>query len=315
MRTKYVVSFILLLGACTYFFAMVEASMAKPEFVIDKTKMDISKGTILLIHGTAPQNIDGKLPDQKVQTILKAKDSTHYLLQPTYKELAAALNSFGWDTIRYTRHGVFQDHINFDEYKKVDLKNILDQLKAIWHEIPSDKPKIAFAWSGGSIHVSQLPLSDAAAVIILGGVATKSVDVVKMRAKNDAELRKFEKELNEILSKEGTVKRDEMWGIEMPYGRFFDEYHLDDNWTYFKKYPSLPMLILHGSADNESSIAQAKIWKAKLPDNDITLKIKDNANHAFGLQGNRPDMKDLAKKIDQWLSRKVLKSEPSRPSH
>ncbi len=34
--------------------------------MIAKSNIDHAKGTILLIHGTAPQNIDGQVPVEKV---------------------------------------------------------------------------------------------------------------------------------------------------------------------------------------------------------------------------------------------------------
>lgn len=275
--------------------------------VKDSATTQESKGTLLLIHGTAPQNIDGQLPVARVQALLKEKDPTHYIVQPTYRDLAKELNALGWDTVRYTRLGVHQDHVDEKQYAKTDLRNIMDQLKTIWSELPKDKPRIAFAWSGGSVHILQLPLADASAIVILGGISTKRTDVMRLRAKNKEELDQIEKEMNARSSAEGKVSRTEMVGLDMPYGRFWDENHLKDNWTYLKPYPKLPVLILHGDQDEEASVKQALVWKEKLPNHDITLRIKPSGNHAFGTLGNQPDMPDLAKTIHAWLAETVTR--------
>jgi len=275
------------------------------KFKLDKAKQN-SKGTILLIQGTAAQNIDGQLPDEKIQKIVKEKDPTHYIIQSTYKNLSEKLNELGWDTVRYTRTGVYQDHVDYEEYKKTDLKNIMDQLSSIWKELPKDKPRIIFAWSGGSVHASLLPLEEASAVILLGAFSTKRVDVYRLRLKTPEETLKFENELKVLLSQEkNQQKRNELEGPNYPFSRFFDENNLNENWTYYRKYPKLPMLILHGDRDEEVPLSQSKVWKEKLKKNDITLLIKPQANHAWGIAGNRPDMEDLAIEINKWLSTKI----------
>jgi len=212
---------------------------SKMNLVIDRATTKESKGTILLIHGTAPQNIDGQLPVERVQKLLKEKDPSHYIIQPTYRNLAKELNALGWDTVRYTRLGVYQDHVDAAEYSKTDLKNIMGQLNSIWKELPKNKPRVVFAWSGGSIHVLQLPLSEASAVIILGGIATKRTEVMKLRAKDKQELAQIEKEMDGVVKAEGKIPRTDMVGLDMPYGRFWDENHLNDNWTYLRKLHNL----------------------------------------------------------------------------
>jgi len=91
----------------------------------------------------------------------------------------------------------------------------------------------------------------------------------------------------------------------MPYQRLWDEESLNDNWTYFKNFPKLPLLILHGTKDSEVGSHQAYIWKEKLPFNDITLILKEDANHAFGI-GSNGDMQDIACKVNTWLNKKIL---------
>ena len=274
------------------------------ELVFDKAKGE-SKGTILLIHGTAPQNIDGQIAIPEAHNALKKKDPRHYIIQPTYKELAEYLNDFGWNTVRYTRVGVYQHEVNLNEYGKTDLNNVMDQLRAIWAMIPNDKPRIAFAWSGGSIHVLQLPLKTFDAAIILGGIVTKRLDVFRLRAKNTEEQKTIEKWITDTLVKEEKVSRTQMLGNDMPYGRFFDENNIKNNWEYLSPYKKLPVLILHGEVDEEVDVSQAKLWKEKLPGHNIDVYIKKSGNHAFGTKGNQPDMHDLAKTINTWLDKKL----------
>ena len=243
------------------------------EIVFDKAAGE-PKGTILLIHGTAPQNIDGQIAIKDIYEKIIAQDPELYIVQPTYKNLAIKLNSLGWNTVRYTRVGVYQSNVNVEEYGKTDLNNLVTQLTHIWNMIPSDKPKIAFAWSGGSVHILQLPLQDAAAIIILGGLSTKRTEAVELRAKNKEELQEIKNYFNSAFSKRGQVARDEMFHNDMPYGRLFDEHDLEDNWTYLKKYNELPTLILHGDSDPEVNDSQAKLWKDKLTNHKITTIIK-----------------------------------------
>lgn len=277
----------------------------KMKFKLDKAKLN-SKGTILLIQGTAAQNIDGKLPDEKIQKFLHEKDPTHYIIQTTYKNLSEKLNELGWNTVRYTRTGVYQDHIDYEEYKKTDLKNIMDQLNSIWKELPKNKPRIIFAWSGGTVHASLLPLEEASAVVLLGAISTKRTDVYRLRFKTPDEIQKFDSELKALLAQEkNQQKRNELEGPNYPFSRFFDENNLNENWTFYKKYPKLPLLVLHGDRDEEVDLSQSKVWKEELKKNDITLLIKPQANHAWGIVGNQPDMGDLATEINKWLSTKL----------
>ncbi|MBF0315096.1 MAG: hypothetical protein HQK52_16855 [Oligoflexia bacterium] len=273
--------------------------------MITKSNIENSKGTILLIHGTASQNIDGQLPAEEVQKKIIKTDPNHYIIHPTYKELASRLNSLGWDTFRYTRVGVYQNHVDLNEYATTDLSTITGQLNNIWSAMPKDRPRIIFAWSGGSIHALQLPLSEADAVIILGGISTKRIDVYRLQAKTEKERQEIERDIDNLLAQEGNSNGTEMLGYDMPKKRFWDENRLQDNWTYLKPYANLPVLILHGDSDKECSITQAKVWKEKLPNHNITLEIKQSGNHAFGTIGNQPDMLDLATAMDLFLSRVV----------
>jgi len=266
------------------------------ELIFDKATTK-SKGTILLIHGTAPQNLDGQIP---IPEITKAMPN-HYLTLPTYKNLSRELNELGWDTVRYTRLGVYHTKVNIDEYSKTDLNNIMGQLKEIWSMIPNNKPKIAFAWSGGSVHLLQLPLQDADGIVILGGIATKRTEVYELSTKNEKELSGLKEYLSNILSQEGKIERTKMLSKDMSYGRFYDENNLKDNWTYLKNYQKLPTLILHGENDEDVHISQAKVWKDKLPDNKITTIFGKNRNHIYSTSKSPQNMRKLAKTMNNWL--------------
>jgi len=275
------------------------------ELIFDAPKGE-SKGTVLLIHGTAPQNIDGRIPIDDIQKYFRKTDPFHYALKNVYKELSENLNQLGWNTVRYTRLGVYNNKVDVEEYGKTDLKNIVDQLKSIWLTIPNNKPKIAFAWSGGSIHILQLPLKEADAIVILGGISTKRTDVYKLSVKTSEQQRELDNYLSDVFAKKAKVSRTAMLSNDMPFGRFFDEDDLNENWTYLKEYSQLPVLILHGNADTEVSLSQASVWKDKLPHHRIDVIIKRNGNHAYGTTGNAPDMKDLAETMNRWLSTVLL---------
>jgi pimeloyl-ACP methyl ester carboxylesterase len=270
------------------------------KLIFDKAEKN-SKGTILLIHGTAPQNIKGQLAYPKLFNQLSKTDPSHYIIKTTYSDLVANLNKLGWDTVRYTRVGVYDDRTNFDEYAETDLNNLMVQLKSIWKMIPKERPRIVFAWSGGSVHALQMPLAEADALVILGGISTKRVDVALSRVKDKSKLEKLKTEINELLALEDKASREDMHGFDMPLGRFFDENNLQDNWNYLKPHIDLPTLILHGDADIESDVSQARIWEEKLPNHKITTNIKKDGNHAHGTQGNQPDMQSLASDINLWL--------------
>lgn len=272
----------------------------KTELLFKHTDIQ-KKGTILLIHGTAPQNIRGEIAWPEALQFFSQKAPNHYIIQPTYEALSDSLNKLGWDTVRYTRLGVYRDHVDTNEYGKTDLENLVTQLKNILKMIPKDAPRVVFCWSGGSVHALQLPLDDIDALIILGGIATKRTEIARLRAHNEDDLKKINAQLDEILSQEGKVSREDMLGKDMPFGRFFDENNLADNWTYLSHYQFLSTLVIHGEKDEEADVSQAMLWKEKLPDHKITRIIKKDGNHAWGTKGNEPDMVDLAKTIDKWL--------------
>jgi pimeloyl-ACP methyl ester carboxylesterase len=262
-----------------------------------------AKGTILLLHGTAPMNIDGYVPIEELQEKIKAAAPEHYLCSTVYRDLAQALNRAGWNTVRYTRTGVYDSHVDFDEYKKTDLNNIMTQISSIFDAIPSDKPRVVFAWSGGSVHALQMPLAKADALILLGAIATKRTDLHNYTPMPEEQKKAVQAQLDEILEKKGSAERREMLNYDMPFGRFYDENDLDENWTYLSNYPELPTLILHGENDKEVDISQARLWKSNLPECNITAIFREKANHAWGCAANSPDTDDLAAVMDSWLDK------------
>jgi hypothetical protein len=279
----------------------------KTELAFDKAQGE-AKGTILLIHDDAPLNIKGQIAFSDAHKKGRKKESDQErdgVQQPTYLELAKILNQNGWNTVRYTRVGVYNHHTDFKEYAETDLNNLMKQLRMIWNEMPQEKPRIIFAWGGGSIHALQMPLNEVDALIILGGIATKRTGVTVNQFKGKESIKKVKSEFDEALSLEGRVDRKKMFGFVMPFGRLFDENNLEDNWTYLKDYPHLPTLILHGDADIESDVSQAKLWNKKLPKHNITTVIRENGNHAYGIEANKSDMNLLANEILNWLEKSL----------
>ena len=278
------------------------SNMAKKEnpntrsYILTKPEQVESKGTILLIHGSAPFNIDGRVP---------VKSESLYSKITFYKDLAEQLNILGWAVVCYAKPGVHQGHVDFDVYKTTDLSVISKQINTIWKELPDDRPKIVFAWSEGSLHVTPLLLSEARGVILLGGISTNIKDVILSQADSESERQKIELELKGVSS----MPRDKMLGIDRPAGRLIDEFNLSANWLKFKSHPKLPILILHGNRDKEVPFSQARLWKEKLPKHNITLKVKESGNHVFA-KGTSSDPVGLAETISKWLDREVKLDKP-----
>ncbi len=255
-----------------------------------------SRGSILLVHGTAAMNLEGNIPGVSYEKYPLGAMSL-------YEQLSKVLTSNGWSTLRYTRHGVYQDRINFDEYMKVDHNVIIEQLNRIFDEMPSNKPRIILCWSGGSLHVPHMPLDEADAVVIIGGIATKRFHNALMLAQNQDQYKKFIEEIQEIenMSYDEILKINKPFGNDGPFIRFWQETKLNDNWRYFMKYVDLPILILHGSEDKEAHIEQAYLWKKLLPYHNITLVEKSNGNHFLGTDKEN-GAEVVGSEVLKWLS-------------
>lgn len=281
-----------------------ESDYNKTQVLLSKTAGE-SRGTILMLHGTAPMNIDGHVPLPELQSKIRSVDPDHYLSKSLYLELSDHLNDLGWDTVRYTRTGVYDECVDFDEYGRTDLSNLMDQVNGIFEAIPHDRPRIVFAWSGGSIHALQMPLEMADALILLGAIATKRTDLHNYSPIPEEHRKVIQAELDGIISRRETAVRNQMLNFDQPYGRFYDEEDLNENWTYLKEFPELPTLILHGRRDNEVHYTQAQLWEERLPECNITTILDDDRNHAWGTVGNSGNMADLAKCINEWLNEAV----------
>lgn len=252
-----------------------------------------SKGSILLVDGTAPMNLDGDIPNC----------NPNYLLgcMSLYAKLSKILTSGGWSTLRYTRSGVKQDSIDWNEYIKVDHNAIIDQLNRLFKSMPCDRPRIIFCWSGGSLHVPHLPLEEVQAVVIVGGLCTNRFHNAAIMTKN---LNKWAEFIEEAEAFEN-MSYEEILKINRPHGdgpliRFWQESKLKDNWTYFKKYSKLPILILHGSNDSEVHPVQARLWNQLLPYHNITVIEKPNGNHFLG-NDNDTGAEVVGSEILKWL--------------
>jgi hypothetical protein len=72
-----------------------------------------SVGSILLIHGSAPFNEDGNVPDSR---------AGRYQKTDFYLKLARSLETNGWNVVRYSKPGVSMEAVDFNEYSKTDIR-------------------------------------------------------------------------------------------------------------------------------------------------------------------------------------------------
>jgi len=243
------------------------------------------KGTILLIHGSAPFNEDGNVPDAR---------AGRYHQTNFYKFLSEELEKRSWKVVRYSKPGVYQDHIDFNIYKTTDIKVLGKQLCQVWDTLPKNTPRLVFAWSEGSLHVATLPMNQIDGVVLLGAISTNIYDV--MLSQEDNQRDSVENQLKQILH----TPRDEMLGLDRPAGRLIDELKIHANWkTFGSLKKNVPMLVLHGELDREVPLSQAMLWKDKLPEKSITLIIGKGKNHILG-DGEQNGAKFIANSIDEW---------------
>jgi len=271
----------------------------------------LSQGSILLVHGTAPVNIDGIIPGCTPKYPLG--------MMPTYRELSEVLTGGGWSTLRYTRPGISQDSVDWDQYMKVDHDAIIDQLNRLFQLMPREKPRVVFCWSGGSLHVPHLPLSEAQALIIVGGISTNRFHNGAMMAgarhANQAAQANQAVQAAPVLRWQETIAEveafadmtyEEIAAINKPNGdgpliRFWQECRLKDNWTYFQKFVELPILVLQGAEDAEVHATQARLWQQLLPYHKITLVEKPDGDHFLGIN-NQNGAANVGAEILRWLA-------------
>ena len=262
--------------------------MLQPDSYVFENPISSSRGSILLIHGSAPFNIDGRIP-------LDGVDSP-YAREPFYRDLACRFVAAGWGVLRYNKPGVATDQINPAAYSSTDLRTLTGQLVDLWHLLPADIPRVVFAWSEGTLHVRALPLDEIDALILLGAIATNISDVIEEQG---GPLRL------DLALELSSLDRTHMLGLDRPVGRLVDELALEPNWAAFVAHPNLPILVLHGAADREVPCSQATVWQNKLRDHDISVVVRQGFDHRYMPSGEY-DLDPLTETVVSWLSNQVL---------
>jgi len=265
------------------FVAVLQNEYLPSEFVLEEPTATPSRGSILLVHGSAPFNLDGRIPAPGIES--------PYAKTDFYKDLAASLRAAGWSVLRYSKPGVRKARVDGTEYARTDLALLFWQLRNLWRFLPKDRPRIVFAWSEGTLHVRALPMAEINGVILLGGISTNLGDVVRAQGGPPAEVLKAE-----LTGKD----RREMVGLDRPVGRVLDELALDDNWRSFLPLERLPLLVLHGADDAEVPKAQAALWKQNLKRHPITLVEGPGFGHRFMPQTGY-DTAPVVREVTRWL--------------
>lgn len=265
----------------------LEADYLPSDFVLEHPTYvrGRSRGSILLVHGSAPFNMEGRIPIAGLRS--------PYAKDRFYRDLSATLLRAGWSVLRYNKVGVHLNSVDRQAYAGTDVATLGRQLKNLWRFMPTDRPRIVFAWSEGSLHVRALPMREIGALILLGGISTTIGDVIRAQGGPPAD--RLRKEL------EGKP-RTEMMGADRPVGRILDELSFDENWKVLAPLEELPVLVIHGIADKEVPVSQAEVWKRRLPAGRITVVTRERRDHRF-MSAGRYDVAPLAKEITTWLDR------------
>src|SRR4030042_2736464 len=82
-----------------------------------------SRGSILLVHGSAPFNLDGRIP---------IESDSPYARTVFYRDLSKGLHTAGWSTLRYNKPGVHDDRVDGREYATSDFEVLGKQLVSLW---------------------------------------------------------------------------------------------------------------------------------------------------------------------------------------
>lgn len=262
---------------------------APSEVVIESSSLNHSLGTILLIHGSAPFNLDGVIPG--------ASRDIRYVCEPFFRDLSIRLRAMGWNVARYSKPGVNDTRIDFNDYRRTNYMRLCQQLQQIWASLPNGR-RVVFAWSEGTLYVRALPLGQMSGVILLGGIATNIGDVIAAQGGPDSS------EMKQML-----MSRDplDMLGTDRPVGRLLEELALEDNWKVFLPHPNLPLLILHGGKDEEVSVQQARTWREHLPNHKLTVRIGETLDHRYMPSNQyRPELP--SDEIITWLNETLAPS-------
>ncbi len=99
-------------------------------YILEHPKDPPSRGSILLVHGSAPFNLNGRIP---------IDSDSPYARTAFYRDMSIGLCAAGWSTLRYNKPGVHDDRVDFSEYAATDFKLLGKQLVALWAILPKRK--------------------------------------------------------------------------------------------------------------------------------------------------------------------------------
>lgn len=141
---------------------------------------------------------------------------------------------------------------------------------------------------------TQLDLNKINGMIFLGGISTNISGVVKWQGGPDKE---------ELLRTLSAMAPTNMLGSDRPAKRLLDEISLQNNWEYLQRYKKLKLLVLHGSADQEVPVSEARVWENKLGQGRVTTIIEKGLDHRLSdTKQSPPDLTHLYVAIDSWLN-------------
>lgn len=242
-----------------------------------------ARGTVLLVHDSAAFNADGGVPSAGLKS--PAAQGRFYA------ELSAQLRAAGFGVLRYHKPGVSWRAVQRAQYAQTDVALLERQLRNLWRFLPTKRPRMLLALGEGSLHLRGL-LPEADAVILIGGIATTLADVIAATGgPTSAALKR------QLDGKPRTA----MLGHDRPVGRLLDELALPPNWQAFARQPKLPLLVLHGSADKQVPVSQAKRWRKKLSGaKHLAVKIIAGGDHR-AMVGQTRRVEQLAATITRWL--------------
>ncbi len=258
------------------------------------------KVSILMVQGTAPMYYDGKIPGCPPDYYLGNR--------ALYQELVHELVGYKYRTVRYLRDGVSQSGINWDKYIHVDHYQIIKQLNLIKNSLPESEPKILFCWSGGSLHVSHLDLTDVNGIVIVGGLCTNRFHNAGLKTKSKEQLKGFMAEVASFAALTSSeIDRINEPNRDGPLKRFWQELHLLDNWRYIESHIEIPMLIMHGDEDEEVDVKQGRLWNQLLPKHNIKYIEVAGGDHFLNTEHTN-GAKRIGFEINQWLIENNLTS-------